>query len=62
MVQYMKSIYCWFNFFHPNASKKNMVVVNPPLALAALYELVKAINTARDNGARDLQLPRKDQL
>ncbi|HEU0292962.1 MAG TPA: cysteine--tRNA ligase [Anaerolineales bacterium] len=30
---------------------------NTPLALAALYELVKAINTARDNGATDEQLP-----
>jgi cysteinyl-tRNA synthetase len=29
---------------------------NTPLALAALYELVKAINTARDNGAMDDQL------
>ncbi|MCC6500263.1 MAG: cysteine--tRNA ligase [Anaerolineales bacterium] len=29
---------------------------NSPLALAALYELVKAINTARDNGANDDQL------
>ena len=29
---------------------------NTPLALAALYELVKAINTARDNGATDEQL------
>jgi cysteinyl-tRNA synthetase len=29
---------------------------NTPLALAALYELVKAINTARDNGAADEQL------
>jgi cysteinyl-tRNA synthetase len=29
---------------------------NTPLALAALYELVKAINTARDNGANDAQL------
>ncbi|HET8669854.1 MAG TPA: cysteine--tRNA ligase, partial [Candidatus Saccharimonadales bacterium] len=29
---------------------------NTPLALAALYELVKAINTARDNGATDDQL------
>jgi cysteinyl-tRNA synthetase len=29
---------------------------NAPLALAALYELVKAINTARDNGANDEQL------
>jgi len=29
---------------------------NSPLALAALYELVKAINTARDNGANDAQL------
>ena len=29
---------------------------NTPLALAALYELVKAINTARDNGASDDQL------
>ena len=28
----------------------------PPLALAALYELVKAVNTARDNGATDEQL------
>ncbi len=29
---------------------------NTPLALAALHELVKAINTARDNGATDIQL------
>ena len=29
---------------------------NSPLALAALHELVKAINTARDNGATDAQL------
>jgi len=29
---------------------------NTPLALAALYELVKAINTASDNGANDEQL------
>ena len=29
---------------------------NSPLALAALYELVKAINTARDNSATDAQL------
>jgi cysteinyl-tRNA synthetase len=29
---------------------------NTPLALAALYELVKAINTARDSGAKDEQL------
>jgi cysteinyl-tRNA synthetase len=29
---------------------------NSPLALAALYELVKAINTARDNGANGEQL------
>jgi cysteinyl-tRNA synthetase len=29
---------------------------NTPLALAALYELVKAVNTARDNGANDAQL------
>ncbi len=29
---------------------------NTPLALAALYELVKAINTSRDNGATDDQL------
>jgi len=29
---------------------------NTPLALAALYELVKAINTSRDNGATDEQL------
>jgi cysteinyl-tRNA synthetase len=29
---------------------------NTPLALAALYELVKAINTARDHGATDEQL------
>ncbi|WKZ43981.1 MAG: cysteine--tRNA ligase [Anaerolineales bacterium] len=29
---------------------------NSPLALAALYELVKAINTARDSGANDAQL------
>jgi cysteinyl-tRNA synthetase len=36
---------------------------NTPLALAALYELVKAINTARDNGATDEQLkPAQDML
>jgi cysteinyl-tRNA synthetase len=29
---------------------------NTPLAIAALHELVKAINTARDNGANDEQL------
>ena len=29
---------------------------NTPLALAALYELVKALNTARDGGANDAQL------
>jgi len=29
---------------------------NTPLALAALYELIKSINTARDNGATDVQL------
>lgn len=29
---------------------------NTPLAMAALHELVKAINTARDNGANDKQL------
>jgi len=29
---------------------------NTPLAIAALHELVKAINTARDNGATDDQL------
>ncbi len=29
---------------------------NTPLAIAALHELVKAINTARDNGATDAQL------
>jgi cysteinyl-tRNA synthetase len=29
---------------------------NTPLALAALYELVKALNTARDNGATNEQL------
>jgi len=29
---------------------------NTPLALASLHELVKAINTARDNGANDEQL------
>jgi len=29
---------------------------NSPLAVAALHELVKAINTARDNGATDTQL------
>jgi cysteinyl-tRNA synthetase len=29
---------------------------NTPLALAALYELVKALNTARDGGANDEQL------
>ena len=31
---------------------------NTPVALAALYELVKAINTARDNGAANDQLQR----
>jgi len=31
---------------------------NTPLAMAALFELVKAINTARDNGATDAQLKR----
>jgi cysteinyl-tRNA synthetase len=36
---------------------------NTPLALAALYELVKAINTARDNGTTDEQLkPAQDML
>jgi cysteinyl-tRNA synthetase len=36
---------------------------NTPLALAALYELVKAINTARDNGATNEQLkPAQDML
>ena len=36
---------------------------NTPLALAALFELVKAINTARDQGARDEQLkPAQDVL
>ena len=34
---------------------------NSPLALAALYELVKAINTARDNGATDEQLKSAQQ-
>ena len=29
---------------------------NTPLAIAALHELVKATNTARDNGATDEQL------
>jgi cysteinyl-tRNA synthetase len=29
---------------------------NTPLALAAIYELVKAVNTARDNGATDEQI------
>ena len=29
---------------------------NTPLAIAALHELVKAINTARDSGATDAQL------
>ena len=29
---------------------------NTPLAMAALYEFVKAINTARDNGASNVQL------
>ena len=29
---------------------------NTPLAIAALHELVKAINTARDNNATDAQL------
>ena len=36
---------------------------NSPLALAALHELVKAINTARDNGASDDQLkPAQEKL
>jgi cysteinyl-tRNA synthetase len=36
---------------------------NTPLALAAIYELVKAINTARDNAATDEQLkPAQDML
>ncbi len=36
---------------------------NTPAALAALFELVKAINTARDNGATDEQLrPAQDTL
>ncbi len=36
---------------------------NTPLALAALYELVKAINTARDSGANDDQLaPAQNRL
>src|SRR5512133_746461 len=36
---------------------------NTPLALAALYELVKAINTSRDQGATDEQLkPAQDML
>jgi cysteinyl-tRNA synthetase len=36
---------------------------NTPLALAALYELVKAINTGRDNGATNEQLkPAQDTL
>src|SRR5512140_2162184 len=36
---------------------------NTPLALAALFELVKAINTARDQGATDEQLkPAQDVL
>ena len=34
---------------------------NTPLALAALYELVKAINTARDNGATAEQLQAAQQ-
>jgi cysteinyl-tRNA synthetase len=43
------------------STKESFVTVmdddfNTPLALAALYELVKAINTARDNGANDEQL------
>src|SRR5512142_225781 len=37
--------------------------LNTPLALAALFELVKAINTARDQGATDEQLkPAQDVL
>jgi cysteinyl-tRNA synthetase len=36
---------------------------NTPLALASLYELVKAINTARDNGATNEQLqPAQEML
>jgi len=36
---------------------------NTPLALAALYELIKAINTARDNGATNEQLqPAQEML
>src|SRR5512143_1931154 len=36
---------------------------NTPLAMAALFELVKAINTARDQGANDTQLkPAQDTL
>ncbi|MGB8981486.1 MAG: cysteine--tRNA ligase [Anaerolineales bacterium] len=36
---------------------------NTPLALAALYELIKAINTARDHGATNDQLnPAQDSL
>ncbi len=36
---------------------------NTPLALAAIYELVKAINTARDSGASDDQLkPAQEKL
>ncbi|MGA7195235.1 MAG: cysteine--tRNA ligase [Anaerolineales bacterium] len=36
---------------------------NSPLALAALHELVKAVNTARDNGASDDQLkPAQEKL
>jgi cysteinyl-tRNA synthetase len=36
---------------------------NTPLALAALFELVKALNTARDQGATDEQLkPGQDTL
>jgi cysteinyl-tRNA synthetase len=47
--------------FQAEAAKQSFVDAmdddfNSPLALAALYELVKAINTARDNGATDAQL------
>ena len=46
---------------HAEATRKSFTDAmdddfNSPLALAALYELVKAINTARDNGANDAQL------
>ena len=35
---------------------------NTPLAMAALFELVKAINTARDQGATDEQLKPAQQV